>query len=205
MTERRRLEETRLRLAAIVESSNDGIISTNLDFVIRTWNAAAEKMYGYSADEIIGQSLALLVPKEHRHELNEFRTRINGGGHLRQFETVRIRKDGQKIHVSLNVFPIKDECGKLLGVSIIAHDDTEQRRERLRRDLLIHKLSTALRKVKLLSGLLPVCASCKRVRDAQGSWHDLEQYIGAHSEAKFTHGICPDCRLRLYPETLKQL
>ncbi len=205
MTERKRVEQMQLLLAAIVASSNDGIVTTDLDFTITSWNPAAEKMYGYTAEEMIGQSLAVLVPNHLLHELGEFRSRINGGGSFHQFETVRLRKSGHRIHVSLNVFPIKDGAGKLLGVSIIAHDDTEQRRERLRREQLIHKLQAALKKVKLMSGLLPICASCKKIRDEKGAWHHLEQFIGSHSEAKFTHGICPECRLKLYPDSFDKL
>ena len=72
------------------------------------------------------------------------------------------------------------------------------------RERLIAEMQHALASVKCLSGLLPICAACRKIRDKQGFWHDLEIYIRQHSEADFTHGICPDCRRRLYPETLPQ-
>jgi hypothetical protein len=68
---------------------------------------------------------------------------------------------------------------------------------------LIHELTEALGRVKSLSGLLPMCASCRKIRDQKGSWHDLETYIRSHTEADFSHGICPDCRQKLYPETIR--
>ena len=82
-------------------------------------------------------------------------------------------------------------------------DITEQKATEAEREGLIQELKEALGRVKSLSGLLPMCASCRKIRDQKGSWHDLETYIRSHTEADFSHGICPDCRRKLYPETIR--
>lgn len=84
---------------------------------------------------------------------------------------------------------------------MIIRDITERRAIEAEREGLIHELQEALRRVKSLSGLLPICASCRKIRDKAGAWHNLEAYVRTHTEADFSHGICPDCRSRLYPET----
>ena len=81
-------------------------------------------------------------------------------------------------------------------------DITDRKAADAERERLIQELQDALARVKTLSGLLPVCASCRKIRDKQGAWHSLETYIRTHTEADFSHGICPDCRRKLYPESL---
>jgi len=200
ITVHKQAEETQLRLAAIIDFSEDAILWTDLDFIIQSWNTGAHAIFGYTAAEAIGQPISMVVPKERQHEFAEIGSRIRRGDHIRQYETERLRKNGRRIHVSLTISPVKDAAGHLLGFSTIARDITAQRRERLRREELISRLQNALARVKLLSGLLPICASCKRIRDPDGQWRDVESYIHDHSEASFTHGICPDCQRMLYPD-----
>lgn len=121
------------RLAAIVESSEDAIISKTLDGTIISWNAAAERIYGYTAEEICGQSIAILVPSDHPDEIPQILQHIRRGERIKQFETVRVRKDGRKIHVSLTISPIKDNQGHIAGAATIARDITrrKQREEQL--------------------------------------------------------------------------
>ncbi len=197
MTARKRLEEAQRHLAAIVNSSDDGIISTDLELRIRTWNHAAEVMYGYTAAEIMGEPLSTIIPSSHRNELDEFRCRVAvGGDRIRQLETVRRRKDGHLVHVSLNVSPIIDDSGCRVGVSIIARDITKQRRERLGREQLISKMHVVVTRLNLLRTLLPVCVKCDRVRDEHGAWHDLKRYVNGRSGPDRHHEICPDCERR---------
>lgn len=121
--------EQRLRsLAAIVESSDDAIVSKSLDGVIATWNNGAERMFGYSAEEAIGQPITIVIPKEQLHEEHEILTRVRRGERLDHFETVRRRKDGSLFDISLTVSPIKNNEGKIVGASKIARDITEQKR-----------------------------------------------------------------------------
>lgn len=114
-------------LAAIVESSADAIIGKTLDGVIRSWNPAAESMYGYAASEVIGRSIAILVPPDHVDELAEILERLRRGERLEHFETVRVRKDGSEIDVSLTVSPIERD-GSIVGASSIARDVSTRRR-----------------------------------------------------------------------------
>lgn len=194
--ERARSEADRQYLAAIVESSDDAIYGKNLDSIIVSWNPAAERIYGYSAGEIIGRSIAMLYPTNRRDELLDIMSRIRRGELVGFYETERLRKDGSVVPVALTVSPIKNDKGKTIGASVIAHDISKQKQADEERQKLIQKLSDALSRVKLLSGLLPICASCKRIRDDRGYWQQVENYIRQHSEATFTHSICPDCLKR---------
>ena len=124
-----RESEQRLRwLASIVESSDDAIVSKNLDGIITSWNTGAERVFGYSASEAIGQPITLVIPENRQSEEREILTRIRRGERIDHFETVRQRKHGSLIVVSLTVSPVKDANGKIVGASKIARDITEQRR-----------------------------------------------------------------------------
>ena len=125
---------TRGLLAAIVESSDDAIFSKTLDGIALSWNTGAERLYGYSAHEMIGQSIDILVPAERRQEWEEMMQRLAEGQRLEHFETVRTRKDGRRIDVSITVSPLRDASGKIIGASTFARDITErnQMQEQLR-------------------------------------------------------------------------
>jgi len=115
------------RLVAIVESSSDAIIGKTLEGVITNWNAAAERIFGYSAEEIIGKSILTLIPDDRRAEEDEIISRLKRGERLEHFETVRRRKDGTLFHISLTVSPIKDADGTVVGASKIARDITDRK------------------------------------------------------------------------------
>ncbi len=117
-----------LRLAAIVESSDDAIVSKDLDGIIKSWNRAAEEMFGYTADEVIGRSITLIIPKERLSEEDEVLARIRRNERVDHFETVRQRKDGALLDISLTVSPIRDKNGRVIGASKIARDITERKR-----------------------------------------------------------------------------
>src|SRR6202007_105496 len=124
-----RESEQRLRwLASIVESSDDAIISKNLDGVITSWNSSAERVFGYSASDAIGQPITLLIPQDRHSEEREILTRIRRGERIDHFETVRQRKNGSLIVVSLTVSPVNDANGKIVGASKIARDITERKK-----------------------------------------------------------------------------
>jgi PAS domain S-box-containing protein len=124
-----RESEQQLRwLASIIESSDDAIISKNLDGVITSWNSGAERVFGYSASEAIGQPITLVIPQDRQSEEREILTRMRRGERIDHFETVRQRKNGSLIVVSLTVSPVKDANGKIVGASKIARDITEQKK-----------------------------------------------------------------------------
>ncbi|HEY1661769.1 MAG TPA: PAS domain S-box protein [Verrucomicrobiae bacterium] len=121
-------EEARARLAAIVNSSDDAIIGKTLEGIITTWNPGAERVFGYSAAEAIGQPMLMLFPPERLKEEPEILARIGRGERVDHFETVRIRKDGRRIDVSATISPIVDDHGKIIGASKITRDITERKR-----------------------------------------------------------------------------
>jgi PAS domain S-box-containing protein len=128
ITERKQAEEAHTRLAAIVESSEDAILSKDLDGIILAWNRAAENMYGYPAAEIVGRSIFLLVPPERTAEESAIMEQFKRGGRLENHESVRLRKDGTRIAVSLSISPMVDAAGRVTGASVIARDISERKR-----------------------------------------------------------------------------
>ncbi len=128
ISERKKAEEVHSRLAAIVESADDAIIGKDLNGVIQTWNVGAEKIFGYKAEEVIGNPISVLVPPGYTDEVPEILKRIERGEHIENFETVRMRKDGTIIPVSLTFSAIKDTSGRLVGASKIAHDISERKK-----------------------------------------------------------------------------
>jgi len=187
-------------LASIVETCHDAIVGKTLDGTVVSWNAGAERLYGYTAAEMVGRSISVLTPPHRPPDMPEIWQKINQGERLERFETVRIRKDGSLVEVSLTISPLRDAQGKVVGASSVALDITKRKQEEAEWMRLIRELTDALAQVKTLSGLLPICSACKKIRDDQGYWQQVETYIKKHSDADFTHGICPDCVKRLYPE-----
>ncbi len=124
----RAAEETRNRMLAIIDSSNDAIIGKTFDGIITSWNPAAERLFGYSEEEMIGQSILMIVAPENREEEIELVNRLRAGERVDQYETIRLRKDGTKIEVILNISPINDSTGRQMGVSTIVRDITERKR-----------------------------------------------------------------------------
>jgi PAS domain S-box-containing protein len=128
VTERKHAEVERARLAAIVESSDDVILSKTLEGIITSWNKGAEKIYGYTAEEAVGQPVSMLVPPERPIEIPSILESIRRGEKVDHFETVRVTKDGRRLDISLTVSPIRNSVGEIVGASTIARDITERKR-----------------------------------------------------------------------------
>jgi hypothetical protein len=140
LTERKRAEESRLEcasaarmsqarlLAAIVESSDDAIVSKSLDGIVQSWNAAAERLFGHTAQQAIGRHISLIIPPERGAEEDQILQRLRAGERIEHFETVRMRSDGRRIDVSLTISPLRDETGHVVGASKIARDITARKR-----------------------------------------------------------------------------
>jgi PAS domain S-box-containing protein len=144
ITERRAIERQAAQqltaarlLASIVESSDDAIVSKNLDGIIQSWNAAAERIFGYSAQQATGRHISLIIPPERISEEQDIIARIQAGERVENFETVRQRSDGTQIHVSLTISPVRDEEGRVVGASKIARDITDRKRIEAERQRLV--------------------------------------------------------------------
>jgi PAS domain S-box-containing protein len=128
ITERKQAERITGLLAAIVDSSDDAIISKSLDGIITSWNNAAERMFGYTVEEAVGHHITLIIPADHRDEEYEILKRLKAGERIDHFETIRRHKDGRLLEISLTISPVKDSVGKIVGASKVARDITQQKK-----------------------------------------------------------------------------
>jgi PAS domain S-box-containing protein len=143
VTERQLAEMTSRQLAAIVASSNDAIVGKNLNSIVTSWNHGAERIFGYTADEMIGTSIMRLIPPDRQDEEQEILARIRRGERIEHFETMRLAKDGSKLNVSIAVSPIKDPAGRVVGASKVARDITERKNAEERERHLLAEAATA--------------------------------------------------------------
>lgn len=155
ITERKNAERARQLLATIVDSSYDAIVSKDLCGVISSWNRGATRLFGYTADEVIGKPVSLLIPPDRQDEEPAILERIRRGERVEPYETIRVRKDGALIDVSLTVSPVKDADGNVIGASKIARDSSERKRAEEQRDLLVaemkHRLKNTLATVQAIA------------------------------------------------------
>ncbi len=153
-----------------------------------------------SETEVLGKDDFELFPKELAEGfVADDRTVIQTGQPVINREEYVIDEQGQKRWLVTSKIPLRDEEGQTIGLVGIGRDITERKKAEVERERLIAELQDALADVKLLSGLVPICASCKKIRDDQGYWTQIESYIQDRSDAKFSHSICPDCAAKLYP------
>ena len=136
ITERRKSEEAQFRLSAIVESSDDAIVSKKLDGVITSWNAAATHIFGFTAEEVIGRSITIIIPPDLQGEEKTILSRLRRGERIEHYETVRMTKSGRKLDVSLTISPVRDSKGHIIGASKIARDITDRKQAEQSRNLL---------------------------------------------------------------------
>jgi PAS domain S-box-containing protein len=146
VTEQHRDRELRSQLAAIVESSEDAIIGKTLDAIVISWNSGAERLYGYTAEEVIGRPISLLIPSDRPDELPAIMERLRRGQRIEHYETRRVRKDGVVLDISVSISPIRDTSGQVVGAAAIARDITARRQaETERQDLLAREQSARAR------------------------------------------------------------
>lgn len=176
------------RLAVVVKDSNDAITVQDLDGKILAWNNGAKNMYGYTEAEALTMKINQIVPMDKQDELFACLEKIRLGEKIESFESQRITKEGKIIDVWLVITCLKDDSGDIDSFATTERDITEIKNTLRRKEA----------EVKLLRGLLPICASCKEIRDDKGYWHQIEAYIESHSDVMFSHSICPKCEEELY-------
>jgi PAS domain S-box-containing protein len=140
ITDRKRAEESAQRLASIVECSDDAIVSKDLEGVITSWNRGAERLFGYTAQEAVGKPVSMLIPADRKNEEPEILRRVRSGEKIDHYDTIRRRKDGSLIDISLTVSPVKDAEGRIVGASKIARDITDRRRAHEQQVLLLNEM-----------------------------------------------------------------
>lgn len=186
VTEQRRAALIRERLAAIVASSDDAIISKDLNGIITSWNPAAERLYGYSAEEAIGQSKAIVIPHNQQEELTTILQRIRSSERIQPYETKRIHKNGRLLDVSISVSPLKDAEGKIIGASTIARDITEKKQMEIAQQFLIDA-SAALASSLDYERTLQQVANLAVPRIADWCGVDILQEDGSISQLAIAH------------------
>ena len=184
-------------------SAKDAIIQMDDKGEIIFWNMAAEKIFGYTWEEVKAKDLhQLLVPPKYlaifKNRFKAFRQKGQGAAIGKTVELSALRKDGSEFEIELSLSSYQ-ERGAWNSVGII-RDISHRKRIEQEKEQLISELKKALNEIKTLKGIVPICSHCKKIRDDKGFWNHLEIYIQEHSEASFSHGICPDCKKTLYPD-----
>ncbi|MFD1770472.1 PAS domain-containing sensor histidine kinase [Sphingobacterium suaedae] len=174
-------QENDARLAAIIRSSNDAIVAKTLDGIVTSWNAAAERIFGFREEEIVGRSILTIIPDDRKHEEDFILARLRGGESVEHFETKRLTKFGPLIDVSLTISPIRDGDGKIIGVSKIARDITEKKLEEQRKNdfvaMVSHEIKTPLTSVLLYTQILLKSISEETDSSMRNMLTKIEAYV----------------------------
>jgi PAS domain S-box-containing protein len=192
------LRQSEERFRSILDSIEEGYFEVDLAGNIVYFNNSFSQQLGYSRDELPGMSYRHYIDRENLKEIYQaFNKVFTTGKPLKISNWTIIKKDGARRIHETSISPIKNANGERVGFRGITRDVTERKILEEEREKHITELQEALAKVKLLSGMLPICAYCKKIRNDEGYWTQIELYLQARSEAEFSHGICPDCRERI--------
>ena len=181
-----------------INSTIGGLIITDLNGNIRFANPSFCRMFDYSYDEIIGKNAASLFATREVRSLSDVIAMIDISKENTE-EFIVERRDGSRFVVEVAASNVSSSSGELVGRMASFIDITKRKEIEADREKLITKLQDALNEIKTLKGIIPICASCKKIRDDKGYWNQIEIYIKEHSDADFSHGICPECAKKLYP------
>lgn len=194
-----RLRQSEQRYQDIFENANDLIHATDNEGKILYANRLWRETLGYTAEDIKELKIFDVIDARYQGKCIIIFNRLMQGEKLAPTETIFLTKDGREILVEGRCNPTLQE-GKAVELMGIFRDITARRQLEQEKEQLITELKEALARVRTLEGCLPICASCKQIRDEQGGWNQIESYIKAHSATEFSHSICPACAKRLYPE-----
>jgi PAS domain S-box-containing protein len=182
ITDRQQSEQAVQRLAAIVESSEDAILAKDLSGIITSWNQGAERLFGYTADEIIGKSGTMLIPMDRHDEEPAILARVRRGERVEHYETIRRRKDGNLVELSLTVSPVRNSRGDVVGASKIARDITERRRAQERQHLLLREMDHRIKNLFALSSSV-VSLSARSANTPEELASAVRERLGALAQA----------------------
>jgi PAS domain S-box-containing protein len=161
-------------------------------------NRAGARLFGYeSPEEIVGRPVLDFWRDPADRE--RFRGELALNKSVSSYRVRAKRKNGEFLELETSSRILEGDDGAFLGIEGMLRDVTERMKSEAERDLLVAQLQEAAANIKALSGLLPICAGCKKIRDDQGAWNQIETYISAHSEAEFSHGLCPECQKVYFP------
>jgi PAS domain S-box-containing protein len=175
---RKEIELAAQKLAAIVESSDDAILSKDVNGIITSWNRGAEQLYGYAGHEALGKPVTILIPEDRQDEEPEILARIRRGERIEHYETVRVRKDGSLVDISLSISPIVDSTGKIIGASKIARDIADRKRAEEQKNLLLREMDHRLKNLFALAGGM-VTLSSRSASSIEDLVADLQGRFGA--------------------------
>jgi PAS domain S-box-containing protein len=193
------LRESEEKFRQIITTVREGIISINADRKITFANAFLAEMLGYELEELMGQSFAMLLYAEDQLDFSR-RQDDREKGKIEQFERRFRTKDGQELWAIVSASPLLDGKGSIIGAFSTITDITERKKAETALQEKNLELQQAMNQIKTLRGIVPICMNCKKIRDDQGYWNQVEVYVRNHTEAEFSHGMCPDCIVKLYPE-----
>jgi PAS domain S-box-containing protein len=212
ISKRKRIEETLERQHNLTQMYLDiaGVMlaALNTEGQITMINRKGCEIIGYRDDEIIGRNwFDVCLPGALREEVKNVFNKLMAGDitPVEYYENPVLTRDGEQLIIAFHNTVLYDSSHSIVGILFSGEDITERKLAEQEKQKLIADLQKALSEVKKLSGFLPICASCKKIRDDTGYWNEVERYIGEHSEAKFSHGICPDCMRKLYPEEADEI
>ena len=202
------LREREEKFRFISENIADIVWTLDLNFNTTYVSPSVEAILGFTPDERMQQPLeGMITPESFQRVqarlLEELQRESEGDADPNRSITMDVEyyhKDGSIVWIENIVKGIRNSSGSLVGILGVSRDHTERKRDEEEREALISELRDALAKVRTLRGLLPICSSCKKIRDDKGYWNKIESYIKEHSEADFTHSICPECAKELYPD-----
>jgi PAS domain S-box-containing protein len=199
------LRKSEEKYRGLVYFSNDPIFSFNPDETYRFVNEAFARPFGKKPDEIIGHKPHSVFSFEEAEKRLTIVRGVFQSGVKRDIEVKVLTQSGDTRYFLTMVDPIKDEEGKVQYVSCIAKDITERKQVEIEREHLITELQNALEQIKTLKGIVPICSSCKNVRDDEGFWEQVESYVQKHTDAQFSHSLCPNCVEKYFPNYSKGL
>ncbi|MEW6601584.1 MAG: PAS domain-containing protein [Nitrospirota bacterium] len=194
------LAASEMWMRCIFNSLEEAVFVVSAERYLVNINNAAERMFRYSAEELTGKSTELLhVDSRHYEEFGKLINESFDSGETANFEFQMKRKNGELFPSEHNVSLLKDKGGNITGIVSVVRDISKIKQIEQEREKLISDLQKSLIEIRKLSGLLPICANCKKIRDDKGCWRQIDEYISEHSEAEFSHGICPECVKKIYP------